>query len=367
MYDVIIVGARCAGAPTAMLLARRGYRVLLCDRAAFPSETVSNGMFNAPGPRYLQRWGVLERLKDIGVPPIRCATTFVFGQQMRTDFPAPTFAPRRTVLDQLLVQAAVEAGAELREHFHVTSIVKAQGRVAGVEASTERRGKARERARLVIGADGRRSMMARLFDAPVRAQSPAPISGGVLTYYENIPIDGYEFWVGGQAGLAILAPSDAGLTHVSTFGSVAGTPREQFERVIASFPELQQRVRGGTRVTKLLAYRESPLRLREAAGPGWALVGDASFHAGPFGGYGMSHAFRDAHTLAEALDDWLSGRSTYEQATARYVADHDAWARAFFDLEVSTVQAYAEGRQPPSPEPLMTKWLASIGGEPITE
>jgi 2-polyprenyl-6-methoxyphenol hydroxylase-like FAD-dependent oxidoreductase len=367
MYDVIIVGARCAGAPTAMLLARRGHRVLLCDRAAFPSDTVSNGMFNSPGPRYLHRWGLLERLRDTGVPPVHCGTTFVFGQQFRTDYPSPTYAPRRTVLDHLLVEAALEAGAELRERCHIVGLLEVDGRVSGVRAVTTRGAEVRERARLVIGADGRRSMMAYRFGAQVYAESPAPISGGVLTYYENLPINGYEFWAGGPAGLAILAPTGDGLTHVSTFGSVAGTPREQFDSVLSSFPELQERLRGGTRVTKLVAYRESPLRLRQASGPGWALVGDASFHSGPFGGYGMSHAFRDADTLADALDDWLSGRAGYEPAMARYVSDHDAWANAFFDLEVSTFRAYAEGRQPPSPAALMAKWLSRIDGEQVTD
>ena len=123
MYDVIVVGARCAGAPTAMLLARNGYRVLLCDRATFPSDTVSNGMFNSPGLPYLQRWGLLDRLKETGVPPVRAGMTFVFGQRFRTEYAEPTYAPRRLVLDHLLVQAAQQSGAELRERCRVTELL----------------------------------------------------------------------------------------------------------------------------------------------------------------------------------------------------------------------------------------------------
>jgi flavin-dependent dehydrogenase len=363
MYDAIVVGARCAGAPTAMLLARRGYRVLLCDRGAFPSDTVSNGMFNSPGLPYLQRWGLLDRLKETGVPPVRCGTIFVFGQRFRTEYAAPTYAPRRTVLDHLLVQAAVLAGAELRERFRVTGLLYDQDRVVGVRASTGRGSEVLERARLVIGADGRRSMMARLFGSREYARTPAPISGGVLTYFEHVPTEGYEFWIGGQAGIAILAPSHDGLTHVSTFGSDAGTPAAQFDRVLSLFPELQDRLRAGARATKLVAYRESPVFLREACGSGWALVGDASFHQGPFGGYGMSHAFRDADALATVVNHWLAGRITYEQAMARYARDHDEWAQAFYDLERFTIQAYAEGREPPSAEPLVAKWHAQIAGQ----
>jgi hypothetical protein len=122
--------------------------------------------------------------------------------------------------------------------------------------------------------------MSRFVRAREFARAPAPIGGGVLTYFANVPVEDYEFWIGGQAGMAILAPSHDGLTHVSTFGSSAGTPSEQFDRVASVFPELQDRLRAGTRATKLMAYRESPIHRRESCGPGWALVGDACFHQG---------------------------------------------------------------------------------------
>jgi flavin-dependent dehydrogenase len=361
MYDAIIVGARCAGAPTAMLLARQGFRILLCDRAAFPSDTVSNGMFNSPGLPYLQRWGLLDELKRTGVPPVQFGTTFVFGQRIRTEYAEPTFAPRRIILDHMLVQAAVKAGAELRERLRVTGLVyDDEGRVAGIRALTSGNKEVVEHARLVVGADGRRSMMARLCRAQEYARMNAPVAGGVLTYYSNVPTEGYEFWIGGQAGMAILAPSGNDLTHVSTFGSAIGTPVEQFDRVVSLLPELRERLQSGTRAAKLVAYRESPVVLRKAHGPGWALVGDATFHQGPFGGFGMAHAFRDADALASAVSDWLNGDIGYDDAMSRYGNTHDEWSRAFYDWEAETMRAYAEGRQPPSVDPLVAKWHAEI-------
>src|SRR5512146_424027 len=116
-YDAIIVGARCAGSPTAMLLARKGYRVLLVDRAAFPSDTVSSHIIHPPGVAALARWGLLDRLTRTGCPPIRMYH-FDFGPVTITGAPGTQDSPvaycsRRTVLDKILVDAAAEAGAEV--------------------------------------------------------------------------------------------------------------------------------------------------------------------------------------------------------------------------------------------------------------
>jgi len=294
------------------------------------------------------------------VTPVRFGTTFVFGQKIRADYAEPTYAPRRIVLDHMLVQAAVKAGAELRERFRVTGLVYDDGRVAGIRALTSHNAEVVERARIVIGADGRRSLIARLCGAEEYARMDAPVAGGVLTYYTGVPADGYEFWIGGQDGMAILAPSGNELTHVSTFGSAIGTPAEQFDRVVSLFAELRDRLQAGRRTAKFVAYRESPVVLREAHGSGWALVGDATFHQGPFGGFGMAHAFRDADALASAVGHWLNGTIEYDSAMARYASTHDEWSRAFYDWEAATMRAYAEGRQPPSVEPLVSKWHAEI-------
>src|SRR3954468_20300540 len=137
MYDAIVVGARCAGSPTAMLLARKGHRVLVVDRAGFPSDTVSTHYVHQPGVERLRRWGLLERLIATGCPPAP-RLTFDLGPFALSAAPPPAgasdaaYAPRRQVLDQLLVEAAAEAGAEVRERFSMSEVLMEGGRVAGI-------------------------------------------------------------------------------------------------------------------------------------------------------------------------------------------------------------------------------------------
>jgi len=164
MYDAIIVGARCAGSPTAMLLARKGYRVLLVDRATFPSDVVNGYYIQQTGAAQLKRWGLLDTLHASNCPPL-LTLTFDFGAFTLTGSPPPVggvvegYAPRRTVLDKILVDAAVEAGVELREGFAVQDLLWDGDRVAGICGHTQGGATVTEHARVVIGADG---------DAPFR-------------------------------------------------------------------------------------------------------------------------------------------------------------------------------------------------------
>src|SRR5262249_46623572 len=125
--DVIVIGARCAGSPTAMLLARKGHDVLMVDRATFPSDTVSTHLIHPPGGAAMKRWGLLERLVATNCPPIH-RYAFDMGPFVIEGAPgkgdnAVSYAPRRTVLDKLLVDAAAEAGVEVREGFSVEEIL----------------------------------------------------------------------------------------------------------------------------------------------------------------------------------------------------------------------------------------------------
>jgi flavin-dependent dehydrogenase len=378
MYDAIVVGARCAGAPTAMLVARRGHRVLLCDRGAFPSDTVSNGCFNAPGPLYLKRWGLLEHLVAAGVPPITCGITHGCGGDTRADYRRAMYAPFRRVLDHLLVRAAVEAGAELREHFHVSGVVIEDGCVAGVRGTVGDR-EVVERGRIVVGADGRYSTIARAVHA--RDYDHVPMEGGgVYAYFERVPAPGFEFWTRDARLWAMLAPSNDGLTHVATYvfnpagrssrrvrPALIGTPQERFERVIGAYPDLRDRVAAGSRRTAFVAHSDAPAFFREAYGPGWALVGDAGFHQGPWHGYGMSHAFRDADRLAGAIDQWLSGAAAFDESLRGYAHDRDQWCRPFWNNILTISDAYREGRPEDAPQyaerPHVRRWLQTLRRE----
>jgi 2-polyprenyl-6-methoxyphenol hydroxylase-like FAD-dependent oxidoreductase len=165
MYDAIVIGARVAGAPTAMLLARRGWRVLLVDRARFPSDTISTHWIWPPGVACLKRWGLFDRVLASNCPAYRTMGLDLGEFQLAAELPptdgvAEICAPRRKVLDKLLVDAAAEAGVEVREGFPVTGLLHADGAVCGIRSRRDG-AETSETGRIVIGADGHSSFMAR--------------------------------------------------------------------------------------------------------------------------------------------------------------------------------------------------------------
>src|SRR5687768_2624902 len=175
-YDAIVIGARCAGSPTAMLLAQKGHKVLLVDRATFPSDTVSTHLIHPPGMAALKRWGLDEELIASGCPPID-TYSFDFGQVKIAGSPgtpeAPlSYGPRRTVLDKLLLDAAAGAGVEVREAFTVEKILTGDGGVTGVRGHKRGGRNVSESARVVVGADGRNSKVARSINAPRYNEKP---------------------------------------------------------------------------------------------------------------------------------------------------------------------------------------------------
>ena len=189
-----IVGARCAGAPAAMLLARKGYRVLVVDRASFPSDTLSTHVVHAPGVAALQRWGLLSELVATGCPPIeRYSFDFgaftIRGTTRPVDAVTTAYAPRRTVLDAILVSAAAESGAEVR--FNVDGYVIEDGVVTGIRGHSDGGSSVVERARIVIGADGRNSHLAKAGSAAGYNTKPR-LEWGYYTYFSGLPTDELE-------------------------------------------------------------------------------------------------------------------------------------------------------------------------------
>jgi 2-polyprenyl-6-methoxyphenol hydroxylase-like FAD-dependent oxidoreductase len=330
MYDAIVVGARCAGSPTAMLLARKGYRVLLLDRSSFPSDIMSTHYIQPPGIESLKRWNLLDQVVATGCPLIR-SLRFDIGPIALEGFPiCPdgiefACAPRRTVLDEILVDAAVEAGAELRENFSVRELLFEDDRVVGIRGRDANSTIVAERARVVIGADGTHSFVARSVNAPEYEVRPAPACG-YFAYFSGISGDQLEWYPRrNDRRLVALIPTNGGHVVIvmapnETFPTFRNDIEGNFFAALSLVPGLVERVRAAKRDERFLGEGDQPNLFRRPHGPGWALVGDAGYYKDPITGQGIADAFRDAELLASALDSSFSGAQPLETTLASYEA-----------------------------------------------
>lgn len=339
-YDVIVVGARCAGSPTAMLLARRGYRVLLVDKATFPSDTMSTHLVHPPGVAALERWGILDEVIGTGCPPIRrykfdFGPVVISGAAQPVDGIGDAFAPRRIILDEILVRAAADAGAEVREGFTVEQVMVEDGRVTGIRGHSKGGSTVTERARVVVGADGRHSLVAKTVDAPRYNEVP-PLQCGYYAYWSGLPTDAFEIYDRAPRGWGVI-PTNDDLTLI-----VCGWPQAEFKanrgdiegnqlRAFDLAPEFAERVHAAKRETRFVGTRDLPNFFRKPYGPGWALVGDAGYHKDPITALGMTDAFRDAEALAEALHETFTGRD-YDEALGGYQRARDEEAGPLYEL-----------------------------------
>ncbi|HEY7487235.1 MAG TPA: FAD-dependent monooxygenase [Streptosporangiaceae bacterium] len=329
MYDVIIVGARAAGAATAMLLARDGLRVLAVDRAEFPSDTLSTHQVQLPGVAKLARWGLLDKVVASGAPPTREVRFDTGAAVVNGRFPPfegvdALYSPRRTILDALLVDAARAAGAEVRERFQVEEIAVADGRITG-RAKGGRM--VAERARLIVGADGKHSLVARAAAAPAyHERSPQTVAS--YTYWAGVPLDRGEIYAGERRAVGAW-PTNDGLvmTYVAWPAEEFGAFRADVEgNLLATLDlagELGERIRSGERAERIRTIPDLPARFRRPFGPGWALVGDAGLVLDPITGQGIGHAFRDAELLSAAVVEGLGGGRPLETTLAEYTRKRD--------------------------------------------
>jgi flavin-dependent dehydrogenase len=346
-HDVVVVGARVAGSATAMLLARLGHDVVVVDQASFPSDTVSTHSIARSGVVQLHRWGLLDEVLDSGAPAIRQVTFNAGGESVSRTIKHKAgvdlvVAPRRYVLDTILATAAERAGAEVRPGVTVTGVQRdGHGRVVGVRGQDRAGAPVELGARWVIGADGLGSRVARSVGAAINEFRPA---GGAAqyAYYAGIPWSGIEFFVAersfagvfpthdGQACIWVCTPSaDAKAVRRRT-----RSRGEAFGQLLErSAPQLAERLRHARRTSPVQGMLRQPNQVRQAFGPGWALVGDAGYYRDAVTAYGISDAFRDAELLAVALDQALGGADAEEAtALASYQRQRDRALREIFEI-----------------------------------
>jgi 2-polyprenyl-6-methoxyphenol hydroxylase-like FAD-dependent oxidoreductase len=355
-YDVIVVGARCAGSPVAMLLARKGHRVLLVDKATFPSDTMSTHFIHPPGLAAMERWGLLERLEATGCPPVT-TYSFDFGPLTISGSPQPIdgiahgFGPRRTILDKLLADAAVEAGAELREGFTVDEILAADGKVSGIRGHSKGGTAVTESAEVVVGADGRHSLVAKAVKPEQYNELPSRMAM-YYAYWSGLDSDGFDTWIRTEQGRGWAAlPTHDDLTvmpfgwPVEEFHANRSDIEGNFFKAMDLAPEFAERVRAAKRESKFIGSAELPGYFRKPYGPGWALLGDAGYHKNPITAMGINDAFRDAELVAGALDDAFAGRRPYEEGMSDYQRTRDGEVMPVYEFTDEFAQL-----EPPPPE-----------------
>lgn len=356
MWDAVIVGARCGGSSTALLLARRGFRVLLVDRAAFPSDTLSTHFLWPRGSSYLNRWGLLERTlaqtpsgTEIGfarddIHFLARTPLAAVAERLREVHGDPKGAVdtcisvRRIVLDKILLDAALEAGAEFRSGVTVQEVLFEEGRAIGIAGILADGTRVTERARIVIGADGRHSQVARSVAAAISAEREEA-TFAYWTYFSGMPLMRAVMEKRGRLAVVIV-PTNFGANMTLLFGPKAWFPRFRrdlegnYLRAISFVnPELGERVRAeGRREERFYGIADQRGFKRACAGLGWLLIGDAACVKDQCTAIGMTHAFRDAELAAAAIGQSLSGQCDETTAFSEYADRRESDLKGYYEF-----------------------------------
>ena len=366
MYDAIVVGARCAGASTAMLLARQGWRVLLADKDVFPSDRLSSHFIHPAGIVQLRDWGLLDALAATGCPAME-QMTLDFGAFALHGRPVPLdgvrahYAPRRILLDDLLVRTAAAAGAELQEGLRVRELIWDDGRVAGIRATDRSGTRIEARAHVVIGADGPHSTVARAVQAPIQHAHPR-LTCAYYGYWHDVEPRGIALYARPGGMVAEFQTNDAAtVVYVAwpqaRFPEVRSAVETAFLRQVECIaPELAARLQRAVRREPIRGSGSLDNVMRTSAGRGWALAGDAAAHKDPYLASGISDAFRDAHLLTTALNAAFAASSSLDEALRDYDLRRTEAIRPLFELNAQLATL-----QPPPPE--LADHLASLADD----
>ena len=356
-YDVVIVGARCAGAATALVLARSGAKVLVVDRQAYGSDTMSTHALMRCAVIQLNHWGLIPRIVAAGTPAIRSTTFHYRDEAIPLDIKPGhgvdcLFAPRRTVLDRLLVDAAREAGAEVRHGVALSELrFASSGRVTGALLRDARGASMTVYSDIIIGADGRQSTVAQLVNAKAYIEG-FNASGIVFGYYEDLNRDGLHWHFAKDVAAGVI-PTNSGhcvfaaVPAPQFLATFRGDVMRGFLKVLASnCPELRADIDRATLIGRLRGFGGARGYLRQCHGAGWALVGDAGYFKDPLTAHGITDALRDAQLLSRrifaggsrALEDYQRER---DALSLPFIRVTDAIASFSWDLD-EVKQLHAE-------------------------
>ncbi|WP_235918031.1 NAD(P)/FAD-dependent oxidoreductase [Paenibacillus lutrae] len=346
MYDVIIVGARCAGAALAAFLGSRGHRILLVDQFPFPSGTNSTHILGESG--VYERLGILQKMESAGAPALTRMRIDLLGTVFESDITVTQRALglRREILDPLLLQSAARSGrVDIQLNTRVTKVLIRSGQAAGIQCSRKDGTNVRFYGRIIVGADGRNSMVARQVQAPVTAESQQPLHGVTYAYFsrvEPLPIPAVEWYWHGSS-IVINSPID-GLMHCIAYmyppaerQAMAGISPDSFLEKLRAIRTLQPRL--GRSEVEGAIRGIPPLKsiIRKAWGPGWALAGDAGAFLHPAAGVGIDNAVCTAEYLAEELHAFLQGRKTWEYAMETYEKQRNKRIFPQYDHSLATL------------------------------
>lgn len=349
MFDFIIVGGRPAGASLAIRLGRAGLRVLVLERAPMPSwPAASSPAINPAALELLDAVGADETAYARATPRI---PRWVLGHRddWAVAIPMPERAGRaygygidRARLDaELWRVAAATPNVTVRDRCGVTDLWWEGAQVVGIVAQGEK-----IRAPLVVGADGRFSLVARKVGAALHDEHPAHPTSIFYAYWENVApcADGggpaFHMLNSGKGfGLLVMESADgtAAVTVEGQMARLAGGAAH-YEPLLRGEPYVWQRLAGARRVTDVRGMKNIGNGYRPAGGPGWALVGDAVHQKDPLDGQGIYDALLSAHLLAEAIVNWHSGAETWPAACGRYATALVAATRPMYQATLTRVQ-----------------------------
>ena len=317
---------------------------MLLDRARFPSDTVSSHQVQAPGASALHRWGLLDTVlagQRCAVEQVRLEVDGVAmtGRLPSVDGIGSLVSPRRTRLDELLVQAASDAGAAVEQRVTLDEVQVERGRAVGVRVRMPSGRRASLPAHLVIGADGKNSFVGKAVGATVTRRRPHA-TVALYSYWAGVPVTRAELYH--QPGRAVAVfPTDDGLTvvflavPVSAFAEARHDPETFLLRGLDACGEIGGRVRAGHRVERVRLTPDVPHLMRRPAGPGWALVGDAGMVMDPVSAQGISNAFLSAENLDQWVGAALSAGQRSDARLAAYARWRDATFTGMFDFTSS--------------------------------